>query len=71
MLIFIVDGGWKENMMYVANRLLQILRRKMILWFVVFFLLSATISVEAATITYDLDCVVENFTNLKNYCVFL
>ncbi len=62
--------GGRKDMRYVADRLLQILGRKMPLWFVIFLLLSLTVSVEAATVTYDVKYVIENVTLLKTYCVF-
>lgn len=62
--------GGRKDMRYVADRLLQVLGRKMPLWFVIFFLLSLTVSVEAATVTYDVKYVIENVTLLKTYCVF-
>ncbi len=62
--------GGRKGMRYVADRLLQVLGRKMPLWFVIFFLLSLTVSVEAATVTYDVKYVIENVTLLKTYCVF-
>jgi len=48
--------------MSVVDRLPQILRRKMLPWFVIFFLLSFTLSVEAVRITTDTRFVVGNET---------
>ena len=54
--------GGRKNMMSVADRLLQIIRGRMLIWFVIFFLLSFTVCVNAVTITTSTKFLVGNET---------
>ena len=58
-------------MVSVADRLLQIIRGRMLIWFVIFFLLSTVVSVGSIVITYDVRFVVENCVFLINYLASL